>query len=294
MHMLTEREILFGLIGCLATVFFAYFDLTQPHGVTVVISYVSILGFGLLARSRRLIVFFGLLGSILSIIGYYYSPEGPYAEFAVINRQLVVVAIATITITSHMFMTQQQEFERIMYKIANTDQLTQIPNRRALMVEIEGRIAEAERYHKELSILLFDIDDFKKINDQHGHLFGDKILIDISKVCMDWLRDTDFIGRYGGEEFLIICPHTSLEGAVALGERIRTAIESKSFSKGLKTTKTTISVGVSTYNNELNTLERLLNSADQALYRAKAAGKNCVRSIEEPANVIEPPRTAVS
>lgn len=283
MQAITRQEFVFGLIGLSVCAFFAYLDARLSNNIATSISYVSILGFGLLARSRRLTLLFGLLGVIATIYGYYY-PLNDYAGIDITNRQLVVIAIMTITITSHIYMAKQEEFDKKLYRIAITDELTGIANRRALLQALEKRISEAMRYNSELSLLLFDLDDFKAINDKHGHLIGDTILKRLTRICQSWLRATDYIGRYGGEEFMVVCPNTTLEGAKALAERIRTAVEQADFTfRGTKH-NVTISVGVTELSNHLDNAPPRLNEieishdmidvADSAMYRAKQTGKN--------------------
>ena len=289
MHPLTPQEILFGLIGLVICAFFAYLDYQIPNDIGTAISYVSILGFGLLARSRRLTVLLGLLGILATIYGYYY-PVNFHTEIDITNRQLVIIAILTITITSHIYMTKQEEFDAKLYKIAITDELTGIANRRALIKELESRITEAMRYNNELSILLFDIDGFKDINDKYGHLTGDAIMKRLTRICQSWLRAPDFIGRYGGEEFIVICPNTTIKGAKSLAERIRAAIEEADFTYDAKKISVTISIGVTELSNHLdnsspgrNEIEishDMIDAADSAMYHAKRSGKNCTIAFE--------------
>lgn len=289
MQSLTRHELIFGALGLAAYSFFAFLDFRLGNDVVSSISYVSILGFGLLARSRRLTVLLGLLGIVATIIGYYLAPLGIQAV-DITNRQLVVIAIMTITITSHIYMTRQQEFDTRLYRIASTDELTGIANRRALILALEKRISEAMRYKTSFSILLFDLDNFKSINDENGHLVGDGLLVKITRVCARWLRTTDFMGRYGGEEFMVLCPNTSLEGAKALAERIRQAVEETGFVLHGKNIKMTISVGVTELSNHIDSSSARLNeielshdmidAADSAMYRAKRTGRNRVVAFE--------------
>ena len=289
MQSLTRHEVIFGTLGLGAYSFFAYMDFRLGNDVVSSISYISILGFGLLARSRRLTVLLGLMGIIATIIGYYLAPTG-IPGIDITNRQLVVIAIMTITITSHIYMTKQQEFDASLYRIAVTDELTGIANRRALLQELEQRISEAKRYNTNFSILLFDLDNFKTINDQYGHLTGDGILVKVTRVCARWLRTTDIMGRYGGEEFIVLCPNTSLEGAKALAERIRLAVEESELTVLGKNIKMTISVGVTELSNhmngptsELNEIELshdMIDASDSAMYHAKRTGRNRVVAFE--------------
>lgn len=293
MHNLSRQEIIFGLIGLLVCTFFAYLDFNISNDIATSIAYVSLLGFGLLARSRRLTICFGLLGILATFFGYYY-PVNEFTQIDFTNRQLVVIAILTITITSHIFMIRQEEFDASLYRIAITDELTGIANRRALVEELEKRITEAVRYKKELSLLMFDIDGFKDINDSYGHLIGDAILQRLTRVCQNWLRTTDIIGRYGGEEFLAICPNTSLEGAKTLAERIRLAIEQSDFTYKNTKISVTVSIGVTeltnhiydllSNRNEVEILHDMIDAADSAMYIAKRKGKNSVIAYEPEKN----------
>jgi len=285
MNPVTRNEIIFGLLGLLTLAFFFYFDLRLEYNVAISITYITALGFGLLSRSKRLIVLLGLLGILATLVGYAFSLNSDTAADSV-NRQLVIIAIMTITITAHIYMSRQQEFDERLYKIATTDTLTGIANRRALLQELQMRISEAVRYDRDLSVLLFDLDDFKAINDKYGHLAGDKVLQKLTHVCSNWLRTADFIGRYGGEEFMIICANTDIDGAMALAERIRIAVEQTEFKFSGYTLKMTISTGVTElYNhlenhvstiNEVQLTHDFIDAADDAMYKAKKAGKNCV------------------
>jgi diguanylate cyclase (GGDEF)-like protein len=284
----TRHELIFGALGLTALGFFAWLDFRLGNDVVSSISYVSILGFGLLARSRRLTILLGLLGILATITGYYLAQAG-IQDVDITNRQLVVIAIMTITITSHIYMARQEEFDTRLYRIATTDELTGIANRRALMQTLENRISEAMRYNTGFSILLFDLDNFKEVNDRYGHLAGDSILVRITRVCARWLRGTDFMGRFGGEEFMVLCPNTSLEGAKALAERIRQAVEESGFTVNGKNIKMTISVGVTELSNHLDAAAKLnevellhdmIDAADSAMYNAKRNGRNRVVAYE--------------
>ena len=286
------NELVFGLIGLVILAFFFYFDLQLTNNIAISITYISALGFGLLSRSRRLIVLLGLLGILATLAGYAFSLTIDSGVDSV-NRQMVIIAIMTITITAHIYMSRQQEFDERLYKIATTDTLTGIANRRALLQELQMRISEVIRYGRDLSVILFDLDDFKAVNDKFGHQAGDKMLQKLTQVCSNWLRTADFIGRYGGEEFMVVCPNTDIDGAMALAERIRIAVEQTNFKFSGQKLKMTISIGVTElFNhlenhvapiNEVQLMHDFIDAADTAMYEAKKAGKNCVFGFN-PAN----------
>lgn len=159
-------------------------------------------------------------------------------------------------------------------ELARHDQLTGLYNRRLLHQTLQDNIAIASRYQRPLSLIFFDIDDFKKINDQYGHSAGDTVLVAIAAVLKDNCRSSDTYGRWGGEEFIIILPESQLENALISAEKIRQAINAHQPGETVLP-GVSCSFGVAEL-SQSETADSLLNRADQALYRAKAAGKNCV------------------
>ena len=158
-----------------------------------------------------------------------------------------------------------------------TDGLTGIYNHRYLQEQLAHEVQRADRYHTPLTCLMLDIDDFKKVNDQHGHLFGDKILKTAARLIQDTIRGTDVAGRYGGEEFLIIMPQTTADAALPIADRIVKAVQEQAFTDARKTVHVTVSIGLAMYpafTLGIKTKSSLLSAADQALYRAKRSGKN--------------------
>ena len=156
------------------------------------------------------------------------------------------------------------------------DELTQIYNRRAVYKILDQEIKRAERFNHPLTVIMADLDFFKVYNDRNGHIAGDLLLQKISKIMNSKIRDVDTLGRYGGEEFIIILPETSHESAAKIAERIRKGVESTHF-KGQETQpkgKITISMGLVTFHGEYKTRAHLIHSADELLYRAKESGRN--------------------
>jgi len=160
---------------------------------------------------------------------------------------------------------------------ATTDALTGILNRHALYPALNQELERSARYARPFSIILFDVDEFKNINDDFGHLEGDKVLRELSKLVSGMLRKTDCVGRWGGEEFLLILPETETAEAQILAERIREKIEETHF---LEKYYITSSFGVAAYRSG-QTLETLLECADKSLYQAKNNGRNQVVVFEE-------------
>jgi diguanylate cyclase (GGDEF)-like protein len=156
------------------------------------------------------------------------------------------------------------------------DELTGIYNRRASYKILDQEIKRAERFKHPLSIVMMDIDFFKVYNDNNGHVAGDVLLQKISKIIASKIRDVDTLGRYGGEEFLLVLPETPHDSAAAVCERIRKGIESAHF-KGEENQpkkQVTVSLGLVTFHGEYGARTHLINSADELLYKAKEKGRN--------------------
>ncbi|MBS4031548.1 MAG: diguanylate cyclase [Clostridiales bacterium] len=155
-----------------------------------------------------------------------------------------------------------------------TDELTGLGNRRLLRQEMERELRRADRYDRNFSLLMADIDFFKRINDTYGHLDGDQVLKQLAEIVHDHVRDIDTCIRYGGEEFLVILPETDLDGAVAVAEKIRGTVEQAVFQIGRNKIQITVSLGIAVYPIHAVTDEALLQRADDALYHAKINGRN--------------------
>jgi len=165
---------------------------------------------------------------------------------------------------------------------AITDRLTGLFNFGYFMDRLKEERMRAERYHRLLSIALFDIDHFKKYNDAHGHPAGNEVLKKIASILKEEAREVDIVARYGGEEMVLVLPETSRRRAVDLADRVRRRIEKTHFDK-METQplgKITISAGVSTYPVDAGNEEELIRKADQSLYRAKSLGRNQVVGSE--------------
>lgn len=179
--------------------------------------------------------------------------------------------------------TLQDELKKsneLLKKLSSTDPLTHLYNRRSLMTMLEKEMQRAERKKTALSLIMIDLDHFKKVNDLYGHQNGDHILVNVAKLSMVGLRGYDFAARYGGEEFILVLPETSHDDALQVAERLRERVQTRQFSGELKNLKITASMGVSTFPaDSIFTLDELIRAADEALYRAKGAGRNRVVSM---------------
>ncbi len=171
--------------------------------------------------------------------------------------------------------TDKKRIEKELMFLATHDALTGIKNRGEFERILSIEIGKADRYNEPLALILFDIDNFKKINDSYGHSTGDKVLKRIASTVSGLLRNIDTFARWGGEEFVILLPHTLMSGAVRTAEKIRCAVEELG---GEEIPYVTVSLGVTLYRKG-ETTDSFLVRADRALYEAKGKGKNCVVSL---------------
>ena len=165
-----------------------------------------------------------------------------------------------------------------MSRLVQYDEKTHLHNYRHFMQRLEEEFKRVKRYGPILSLVMFDIDHFKSVNDRFGHLAGDQILVAFGRIMSRSARETDIIARYGGEEFTILLPHTSASQGKRLAERVRRSTESFDFPEASDDgpVSITVSAGVATFpiNDRIQSPEHLVAAADNALYRAKAAGRN--------------------
>lgn len=238
-----------------------------------------------------------LLGFELGAVDYIVKPFKPAELIARVN-----VAVRQKLEIDRL---RSQNNELLHQNV--TDILTGLKNRRYLQDTIEHLVQQANRYKTEVAFIVIDIDHFKQVNDRWGHGVGDQVLVELAKLMRQSTRRADIVGRYGGEEFLIICPNTSLQSGCNLAERIRTKVETTEFIiRDDLVLHVTISAGVSVFvhkqtgNFSSSTLPDL---ADEALYAAKQAGRNrtfvhwgCVGGIHQAVSTSlsgEPQQTAL-
>lgn len=189
--------------------------------------------------------------------------------------QQVFITIIDVTDTAvyqKMMRTAMSSLAEASYR----DGLTGIYNRRFIEEAVAKEFSRVQHYGGPLSIILFDLDNFKSINDTHGHLVGDEVLRSAAKCIGSGVRTMDTFGRYGGEEFMALLPATHGEGALILAERIRAQLASLPITHGGLSLTVTVSVGVAEWQSTMQRYENLIKAADKALYQAKDRGRNCV------------------
>jgi diguanylate cyclase (GGDEF)-like protein len=167
-------------------------------------------------------------------------------------------------------------------RLAVTDALTGLYNRRGYTELGRREIERSRRYKRPLAAIMLDIDHFKQINDHYKHATGDEVLRELALRCRERLREIDILGRYGGEEFVLLLPETDLKGALHVAESLRERVFRVPFRTQAGALKVTISLGVAVYTSGEMDLEKLLDRADDAMYVAKQNGRNQVRSFDLP------------
>jgi diguanylate cyclase (GGDEF)-like protein len=185
-------------------------------------------------------------------------------------------------------------------RLSLTDDLTKLHNARYLRQFLVNEIKRARRYKSNVAALFLDLDDFKRVNDLHGHLVGSHALMEVASVILPSVRDTDCVVRYGGDEFVIILPETGIDEAVQVADRIRAKIEQHHFTGGRRLkVPLTASFGIAVFPQHALSPQQLIDCADTAMYGAKAADKNCIRVIAGPSDaapdeVSNPSRVGIS
>jgi diguanylate cyclase len=215
---------------------------------------------------------FGLGGYISILIPAIIAPIGSYTHISLASRL--------------------REANELLRSLSETDPLTQTCNRRRFLEVAVQQLALAQRHCFPTSLLLIDFDHFKQINDRLGHVAGDRVLVDATRIMSATLRQSDTLARFGGEEFIVLLPHTAREGAQMVAERMMAAIRSHEFLHGGEAFRVTVSVGGVTCETSETTLDTMTSKADRQLYASKQAGRDrCM--IETLPRLAAPPLRSV-
>ena len=209
------------------------------------------------------------------------STNGTYCNDEAVARELVLKNGDRVKIGPTIFKflsgaDVEAQYHEEIYRMTIIDGLTQIHNKRYLHEALERELIRGRRHDRDLSILIFDIDHFKRVNDAHGHLAGDFVLKELARVVSSRLRRDEVFARYGGEEFALVLPETSLEGARLLAETLRQKVDEHEFVFQSDSIRATISVGAAVLLEGDRTASDLLKRADERLYAAKNGGRNRV------------------
>lgn len=207
--------------------------------------------------------------------------NGELIQHHVLEEGDKIVLGATTTLKFTYQDNLDERFQTQMIEAALRDGLTRAYNKKFFQDRLENEFAYARRHQAMLSLVMFDVDHFKKVNDTYGHLAGDAVLVNLSRIAQATLRTEDVLARYGGEEFAVICRGIPLANAGVLGERLRARVETERFEYQGARVPVTISVGVAAIPSpRVTTASELVGEADSALYEAKRSGRNrvCLRS----------------
>lgn len=275
-----KRAALIGTL-CLFIFFLAFFQANQNQSFGLVWSlFFPIFAIGINERKTGLF-FSAAFYAILFYLAYQGLGVWQQGDWDSTSLMRLIVAAALITFVAYVIeitLLNAESLERKaqnkLQKLSLIDDLTQVANRRKINEVLQIEMERANRHHTKLSIVLFDIDNFKKVNDQYGHLVGDEVLKKLARLVKDTVRKTDCIGRWGGEEFFLVLPEESAESATLLCEKLRDEIEHTTFSSLQESM--TCSFGVAEYYPGMASIEQFVQNADKALYKAKETGKNRV------------------
>lgn len=257
-----------------------FIKLTTPATDTLIVAtVVCLIGLIVMLSSSTI---FAVLSTVLFSIGYlfisYYVMEIFNLWIPIVLPVIfIVIAFSLSYLTKYLI--KSKDFEH-QYKLATIDGLTELYNHRYFQETLKNQVEIAKRYNQTFSLIIIDIDFFKKFNDTYGHQAGDAVLKQVAQTLKKNSRTTDVVCRYGGEEMSIILPNTSLEEALLSANRFNKAVEEKEFYINSNTTsKVTISVGVATFPQDAETAQELIEKADKGLYYAKKHGRNQVGKI---------------
>lgn len=249
--------------------------------VLLVCFVVIVVGFIVMLSSSTILA---LMSTMLFTIAYLFVS---YYSMTLYNLWIPIVIPVTFIVISFAlsylvkYMIKSRDFE-YQYKLATVDGLTELYNHRYFQETLKNHIELSSRYNQEFSLIIIDIDYFKKFNDKYGHQAGDAVLKQVAQLLKKNSRATDIVCRYGGEEMTIILPNTGLEEALLNANRINKAVAEKPFQmNSSQTANVTISVGVATFPNHAQSAQELIEFADKGLYYAKEHGRNQVKCISQ-------------
>jgi diguanylate cyclase (GGDEF)-like protein len=266
-----KRPLLYALIGVILATSIFILDTVTPLDSVVSLAYSAVVLIGLIAHSTLAVGLSAALATVLTIGGYFLSPA-PVAplETVLLNHILAVCAIWLTAILSYLYLRSMLTLQ----PLAEHDQLTRAYNRHYLMEKAREHIEMGRRYQIPLSLILLDIDHFKKINDNYGHRAGDHVLKHLARLLQQHIRQVDTVCRYGGEEFVILLPMVVLEEALTTARRIQHALAQSPVRWETTNLRLTVSMGVAEWLDEQRDIEDLIAEADKALYQAKTSGRN--------------------
>lgn len=269
------------LVSLLLPFFFQYFlGGFVASGAVVLWSILTVLGSFTFQNRTTTLKWFVVYLLLIATCGvmdkkfHYITLEVPTEIsllFITLNITLVSIIIFTLF---YYFVSSEEKLQEQLGIMANTDHLTNLPNRRAFFEAAHKEFSRVQRGAKAFTVLMFDIDYFKNINDTYGHEVGDKALRKFAMLLQKESRDVDILGRYGGEEFIVLLPETDVDAATSFAQRVITACRQLSISTNQGACSFTVSIGVTQFKSIQKELIEPIARADLALYKAKDAGRD--------------------
>lgn len=233
---------------------------------------------------------FAATASIMLVRSLTAIAHGPGMTRVDTNSSLIhqiymaTFSFSLVALSVGFLLMVNRRLHRKLESLAMRDKQTGVYRREAILALLEREFAESKSEKRSMSVLMIDIDNFKAINDQHGHACGDRIISDFSSKAREVLRRQDAIGRYGGDEFLVLAPDTSAEGARAMAGRLLAATAEV---RRADTPPYTVSIGIARLETKCEDAGAIIDAADRALYAAKKAGRNCVQVAPGPSETLE-------
>jgi len=230
----------------------------------------------------------------LEILGTFEIPPGDMRPFSMIlqeaneelsnlntSYEMLVIELRQAKEKAETLADELHNANVKLHELVFCDALTGLYNHRFFQEAMDRELDRSKRYKRELSLILFDIDHFKKVNDTYGHLVGDRVLVALSRTTENSVREADIIARYGGEEFAVILPETDFNSTRAVAERLRRDIENLHIDVDGVAIKITVSVGYTSYSHSATIQDKraVIGMADKALYIAKQSGRNMVHAL---------------
>ncbi|MDP1931439.1 MAG: GGDEF domain-containing protein [Gammaproteobacteria bacterium] len=219
---------------------------------------------------------FAMLNTVRTLAAVFADADDALAPTLLDTVYMSSITVLWVTVTlCVIWMVVERQQEQLL-RMAMSDPLTGALNRNAMLAEFERERYRCSRHHGSFAIAMFDIDHFKRFNDTYGHLIGDAVLQDLVVTLREVVRKLDSVGRYGGEEFMIIMPDTTASVAMQVAERARLEIQKRGLLVNGQRVELTVSAGVAVYPVSGQDWDTLVSAADTALYQAKSNGRNCV------------------
>ena len=211
------------------------------------------------------------------------STNGTYLNDAKIEQATILRNGDRIKIGTTIFKficsdDMEAEYFDQLYQYSIRDGLTGLYNKKNLLETLDNEFQRCRRYDRQLTVMMMDLDHFKKVNDTYGHLVGDRVLVMVAEVLKNYFRTADFIARFGGEEFCVILPETVIASAYLTAERIRMAVSNIKLNDNGREIAVTISIGLAAFEPKMKSFTELIEAADKMLYKAKEGGRNRVES----------------